>query len=134
MQRRHPSLAGSMQSIGRMSWIHGLPATKFLASGWRRETRNQRQAGVFEMDVVPAVSSPAYPNETPGAAKGRWAMLNLTWVAFFLTFVVWYNLGAFKSTIARVLHLTVQQSDVLLLCNLALTIPARVGVGMLVDR
>jgi len=61
-------------------------------------------------------------------------MLNLTWVAFFLTFVVWYNLGAFKSTIARVLGLTMVQSDTLLLCNLALTIPARVGVGMLVDR
>jgi NNP family nitrate/nitrite transporter-like MFS transporter len=65
---------------------------------------------------------------------GRWKQLNLTWVAFFLTFVVWYNLGAFSTTIARVLHLTKEQSQVLLLCNLALTIPARIGVGMLVDR
>ena len=64
----------------------------------------------------------------------RWRMLNLTWVSFFLTFVVWYNLGAFSTTIARVLHLTKEQSQVLLLCNLALTIPARIGVGMLVDR
>jgi len=38
----------------------------------------------------------------------RWKMLNLAWVAFFLTFVVWYNLGAFSTTIARVLHLTVE--------------------------
>ena len=29
-------------------------------------------------------------------------MLNLAWVAFFLTFVVWYNLGAFSTTIVRV--------------------------------
>ncbi len=65
---------------------------------------------------------------------GRWKMLNLAWVAFFLTFVVWYNLGAFSTTIARLLHLTKEQSQVLLLCNLALTIPARIGVGMLVDR
>src|SRR5882724_4228653 len=65
---------------------------------------------------------------------GRWKMLNLSWVAFFLTFVVWYNLGAFSTTIARVLHLTKEQSQVLMLCNLALTIPARIGVGMLVDR
>lgn len=65
---------------------------------------------------------------------GRWRMLNLAWVSFFLTFVVWYNLGSFSTTIARVLHLTKEQSQVLLLCNLALTIPARVGVGMLVDR
>ena len=61
-------------------------------------------------------------------------MLNLAWVSFFLTFVVWYNLGAFSTTIARILHLTREQSQVLLLCNLALTIPARVGVGMMVDR
>src|SRR5438270_4082730 len=67
-------------------------------------------------------------------APGRWRMLNLTWVSFFLTFVVWYNLGAFSSTIARVLHLTKEQAQTLLLCNLALAIPARVGVGMLVDR
>lgn len=67
-------------------------------------------------------------------ASGRWRMLNFTWIAFFLTFVVWYNLGAFSTTIARVLGLTKEQSQVLLLCNLALTIPARIGIGMLVDR
>jgi NNP family nitrate/nitrite transporter-like MFS transporter len=65
---------------------------------------------------------------------GRWKMLNLSWVAFFLTFVVWYNLGAFSTTIARVLGLSKEQSQVLLLCNLALTIPARIAIGMLVDR
>ena len=65
---------------------------------------------------------------------GRWRMLNLTWVSFFLTFVVWYNLPAFSTTIESLLHLTKAQSKVLLLCNLALTIPARIGVGMLVDR
>ena len=75
-----------------------------------------------------------YAPRTVSPAPGRWKMLNLTWVAFFLTFVVWYNLGAFSTTIARVLHLTKEQSQVLLLCNLALTIPARIGVGMLVDR
>jgi NNP family nitrate/nitrite transporter-like MFS transporter len=64
----------------------------------------------------------------------RWRMLNLTWLAFFLTFVVWYNLAPFNTTIARVLKLTKEQSQALLLCNLALTIPARIAVGMLVDR
>ncbi len=76
--------------------------------------------------------SPELTND--GRAPGRWSMLNLTWVSFFLTFVVWYNLGAFSTTIGRALHLTKEQSQVLLLCNLALTIPARIGVGMLVDR
>ena len=66
--------------------------------------------------------------------RGRWGILHLAWVSFFLTFVAWYSLGAFSTTIARVLQLTKEQSQVLLLCNLALTIPARVGVGMLVDR
>jgi NNP family nitrate/nitrite transporter-like MFS transporter len=83
-----------------------------------------------KLDYQNPASTPNYADPIPG----RWGMLNLTWVAFFLTFVVWYNLGAFKSTIARVLGLTLVQSDTLLLCNLALTIPARIGVGMLVDR
>src|SRR5438270_1994358 len=69
-----------------------------------------------------------------GRIPGRWGILHLAWISFFLTFVVWYSLGAFSTTIARVLHLTKEQSQVLLLCNLALTIPARVGIGMLVDR
>ena len=77
---------------------------------------------------------PAPARDAARFEPGRWRMLNLTWVSFFLTFVVWYNLGAFSTTIARVLGLTKEQSQVLLLCNLALTIPARVGVGMLVDR
>src|SRR5882724_979137 len=78
-------------------------------------------------------STPPTPAEDD-RIPGRWRMLNFTWVSFFLTFVVWYNLGAFSTTIARVLHLSQEQSQVLLLCNLALTIPARVGIGMLVDR
>src|SRR3954470_9536667 len=87
------------------------------------------------METLSYASPVQAPAGTPDApAAGRWRMLNLTWVAFFLTFVVWYNLGAFSTTIARVLHLTKEQSQVLLLCNLALTIPARIGVGMLVDR
>src|SRR5438270_11591342 len=69
-----------------------------------------------------------------GRIPGRWGVLNLAWISFFLTFVVWYNLGAFSTTIARVLHLTKEQSQVLLLCNLALTIPARIAIGMGVDR
>jgi len=76
-------------------------------------------------NLIPAGTEPA---------RGRWRMLNYAWVSFFVTFVVWYNLGPFSTTIARVLHLTREQSQVLLLCNLALTIPARVGMGMLVDR
>jgi NNP family nitrate/nitrite transporter-like MFS transporter len=64
----------------------------------------------------------------------RWKMLNLTWISFFLTFVVWFNLGPFKSTIGKVMNLTEAELNTLLICNVALTIPARIGVGILVDR
>ena len=71
--------------------------------------------------------------DNPPAAD-RWKALNLTWVAFFLTFVVWFNLAPFKSTIGKQLGLTEAQLAVLLICNVALTIPARIIVGALVDR
>jgi len=67
-------------------------------------------------------------------APGRWRMLHLTWVSFFLTFVVWFNLAPFASTIGKALHLTADQVKTLLICNVALTIPARILVGQLVDR
>src|SRR3954468_21459772 len=67
-------------------------------------------------------------------AKARWTMLQFTWVSFFLTFVVWFNLAPFSSSIGRALHLTPEQVKTLMICNVALTIPARIGVGMLVDR
>jgi NNP family nitrate/nitrite transporter-like MFS transporter len=74
------------------------------------------------------------PSATHEPAAGRWRMLNLTWVSFFLTFVVWFNLAPFASTIGKALHLTADQVKTLLICNVALTIPARILVGQLVDR
>ena len=64
----------------------------------------------------------------------RWKMLNLTWVSFFLTFVVWFNLAPFTSSIAKTMNLTQEQVHTLIICNVALTIPARIFVGRLVDR
>src|SRR5690349_19282748 len=80
-------------------------------------------------EIIPLMTPAVHVHQ-----PARWRILHLAWVSFFLTFVVWYSLGAFSTTIARVLHLSKEQSQVLLLCNLALTIPARVGIGMLVDR
>lgn len=74
-------------------------------------------------------------NRTAGQLDpSRWKMLNLSWIAFFLTFVVWFNLAPFKSTVARMLQLSTEQVTTLMICNVALTIPARILVGMLVDR
>lgn len=66
--------------------------------------------------------------------SGRFRILNLSWFAFFLTFVVWFNYAPFTSVVREDLHLTVAQARTISLCNLALTIPARIIIGMLLDR
>jgi NNP family nitrate/nitrite transporter-like MFS transporter len=66
--------------------------------------------------------------------RGKYKILHMTWFAFFLSFVVWFNFAPFATTIATELGLTPEQKATLLICNLALTIPARIIVGMLLDR
>ncbi len=66
--------------------------------------------------------------------KGRYRILNLTWMAFFLSFVVWFNVAPFATTTQKDLNLTPEQIKVLAICNLALTIPARIAIGMVLDR
>ncbi|WP_128893979.1 NarK family nitrate/nitrite MFS transporter [Longirhabdus pacifica] len=66
--------------------------------------------------------------------KGNMKILFLTTFAFFVSFVVWFNMAPFASTIEKALDLTTQEMGVLLTMNVALTIPARVIIGMLVDR
>ena len=66
--------------------------------------------------------------------NGRYRILHLTWFAFFLTFVCWFNFAPFATTIGKQLHLAPEQIKTLGICNLALTIPARIVIGMLLDR
>ena len=66
--------------------------------------------------------------------KGRYKILHLTWFAFFLTFVCWFNFAPFATTIGKDLHLEDAQIKTLLICNLALTIPARIIIGILLDK
>lgn len=66
--------------------------------------------------------------------QGRYRILHLTWFAFFLTFVVWFNLAPLATTVKADLGLSVAQMRALALCNVALTVPARVVVGMLLDK
>lgn len=66
--------------------------------------------------------------------SGEYRILHLTWFAFFMTFVVWLGLGPMMPFIQEALDLTTQQAKVLLILNVAMTIPARVIVGMLVDK
>ena len=64
----------------------------------------------------------------------RYRILHQTWFAFFLTFVCWFNFAPFATTIGKQLHLAPEQIKTLGICNLALTIPARIIIGMLLDR
>ncbi|MEZ5082837.1 MAG: MFS transporter [Bacteroidales bacterium] len=61
--------------------------------------------------------------------------LHLTWIAFFLTFVVWFNMaGVLSRMIEQFDWLSKSNVKALLVTNVALTIPARIIVGGLIDK
>jgi NNP family nitrate/nitrite transporter-like MFS transporter len=60
--------------------------------------------------------------------------LHLTWMAFFVSFIVWFNHAPLMAAIQESFGLSKQEVAALLILNVALTIPARVIVGMLVDK
>ena len=61
--------------------------------------------------------------------------LHLTWIAFFLTFYVWFNMAPMATTmIKQIAWLTKSELKVFAICNVALTIPARVIVGAAQDK
>lgn len=61
-------------------------------------------------------------------------MLHVSWFAFFLTFMVWFNHAPLIGFIKEAFDLSTQQVKALLILNVALTIPSRIVVGMLVDK
>lgn len=65
---------------------------------------------------------------------GKMKTLHLTWIAFFITFVVWFNLAPMLQAIGDTFGLTSAQIKSLLVLNVSLAIPARIIVGMLTDR
>lgn len=66
--------------------------------------------------------------------KGKMKILHLSWMAFFITFVVWFNFAPLLQMVKETLGLTTQEIKTLLILNVALTIPARVVIGMLTDK
>ncbi|MBL7004391.1 MAG: NarK family nitrate/nitrite MFS transporter [Gammaproteobacteria bacterium] len=60
--------------------------------------------------------------------------LHITWVAFFISFMVWFNHAPLLAAIQQTFDLTSQEVKALLIINVALTIPARIVIGMLVDK
>lgn len=65
---------------------------------------------------------------------GRYKILHFTWFAFFLTFVVWFNFAPLATAAKAELGLTDPQLRTIAICNVALTVPARIIIGMILDR
>lgn len=68
-------------------------------------------------------------------SRERIRVLHFTWIAFFICFYIWFNMAPLATTMLRELKwLTPEHVKVLAIINVALTIPARILVGALVDR
>lgn len=78
------------------------------------------------------MSSPAGINVF--SFTGKMKILHLSWMAFFITFLVWFNHAPLLGVIAKSLGLSASEIKTLLILNVALTIPARVIIGMFTDR
>ena len=66
--------------------------------------------------------------------SGNIRTLHLTWFAFFISFIVWFNHAPLMAAIQVTFGLSQQEVRALLIMNVALTIPARIIIGMLVDK
>lgn len=79
------------------------------------------------------------PNARPrfplfDVAEPRIRVLHFTWLAFFITFLIWFAHVSLMPSIASSMQLTEPEVKAILVLNVALTIPARILVGVLVDR
>ena len=73
-------------------------------------------------------------NINPFSFTGKIRTLHITWFAFFLSFMVWFNHAPLMASIQQTFGLSMQEVKALLILNVALTIPARIIIGMLVDK
>lgn len=69
----------------------------------------------------------------------RIRVLHFTWIAFFISFYVWFNMAPLATTMLRAEGgpdgwLTPEHLKLLAIVNVALTIPARIVIGALIDR
>ncbi|NUQ80229.1 MAG: MFS transporter [Bacteroidetes bacterium] len=68
-------------------------------------------------------------------SQPRIRLLHFTWIAFFIAFYVWFNMAPLATTMLKnVGWLTPEHLKVLAIVNVALTIPARLVIGSLIDR
>jgi NNP family nitrate/nitrite transporter-like MFS transporter len=61
--------------------------------------------------------------------------LHLTWIAFYICFFVWFGMAPLASSMLKSVNwLTPEDLKLFAIANVALTIPARIIVGMALDR
>lgn len=80
------------------------------------------------------MSAPRTPFPLFSVAEPRIRVLHFTWLAFFITFLIWFAHVSLMPFIKADLQLTDPQVKAFLILNVALTIPARILIGILVDR
>ncbi len=81
------------------------------------------------------VNAAGQPPRLLDFGQERIRVLHFTWIAFFMTFFVWFNLAPLGTTMRENSNwLTKEHIKILLIANVALTIPARIVVGALIDR
>ncbi len=66
--------------------------------------------------------------------SGRMKILHSTWIAFFISFFVWFSHAPLMLVIAETLGMSQAEIKTILILNVALTIPARIVIGILVDK
>ena len=66
--------------------------------------------------------------------RGKIKILHMSWIAFFISFVIWFNHAPLMILIKQDLGISDAEVEIILLLNVALTIPARVIIGLVVDR
>jgi NNP family nitrate/nitrite transporter-like MFS transporter len=72
-------------------------------------------------------------------SQERIRLLHWSWIAFFITFYIWFNMAPLATTMLRDLGgehgwLTPDHIKLLAICNVAMTIPARIVIGALIDK
>jgi MFS transporter, NNP family, nitrate/nitrite transporter len=88
----------------------------------------------LQMSTAATSSSPVTGTLRLFSSEPKIRVLHLSWLAFFVTFIVWFNHAPLMAAIRDTFSLTKQQISALLIMNVALTIPARIAVGILVDK
>lgn len=66
--------------------------------------------------------------------SGKIKILHMSWMAFLISFIVWFNHAPLILMIKQDVGLNEQEVKIILLLNVVLTIPARVLTGLAVDR